>query len=229
MRTIHHSIIACSLFISIAAHSEGTPVALPRVAERLPQTISMSECSGVRIVEWRGTPQWSFTNKSDDGIRVIEKACKLAYSRYPSFLIKKNLSFTEEPFLIDVALMPANTLVDGKFPRNLNDTSGRFKTVQPNCCSWGIYDAPTSFLFLRNDPIYIHDEVTSTNKYFVRTFLHEFAHVMNHKWHVKERNFPNNDVRDEELAEEWVSYLGIQFRTESSSEDYFFKANSNAR
>lgn len=219
MKAILCSLIIAATLISSSVTASNTPVALPRSNERLAQPISTS--CGLKIVEWRGTSSLPYTVKTEEGVKVIEQACKLAVAKYPDFLKSKKLSFSQESFSVEMALMPANSLLEGKLPRNLNDTAGRFQVVQPNCCSWGIYDAPTSFLFLRNDPVET-DSVT-TNKYFVRTLLHELAHVMNDKWHVRERNFPGNLDRDEEIAEEWVSYLGIKYRTESSYEDLSFK------
>jgi hypothetical protein len=187
----------------------------------------LTDCPALRIVEWRATSTLAYTAKNAAGVAVIENACKTALARYPAFLRSKGFTFTRDAFSVDVALMPANTLLGGTDTRNLNDTTGRFLIVQPNCCSWGIYDAPLSFLFLRNDPIYDRGGAISTNKYFVRTLLHEMAHVLNDKWHVRGQNFPGNIDRDEEVAEEWVSYLGIRYKTESSSEDFGFKAPAN--
>lgn len=217
---------ASSLSATGPAAPGATPpsaVALPVATEKLPEQITLSECPRLRIVEWRATSTLPYTAKSDAGVAVIEKACKLALARYPAFLKSKGLSFTRAALSVDVALMPANTILEGKDPRNLNDTKGRFQVVQPTCCSWGIFDAPLSFLFLRNDPVYDRGGVISTNKFFVRTLLHEMAHVLNDKWQVKTRHFPGNDQRDEEIAEEWVSFLGIRYKTESSSEDYGVK------
>lgn len=210
-----------------AGASKTTPVALPTAAERLAQPISFADCRGLRVIEWRASKEFPFTAHSSDGEKVIGKACKTAFTKYPDFLRSKGLTFREEAFTIDMSLIPANTIADGKEPRNMNDVDGRFQIVQPNCCSWGIYDYSLSYLFLRNDPISIVGGKNEVNKYFVRTFLHEMAHVFNDKWHVKEAYFPNAPDKDEALAEEWVSYLGIKFKTESSSEDWSFKKHGS--
>jgi len=202
------------------------PIALPLASEKLGKPIQLSGCPGLRVVEWRASQEWSYTSQSDDGVKVMEKACQTTLVRYPEFLRSKKLEFKQESFSVDMALIPANTIGDGKGSRNMNDVNGRFQIVQPNCCSWGIYDSQLSFLFLRNDPISIRGGMSVTNKYFVRTFVHELGHVLNHKWHVKERYFPNNPSEDEKLVEEWVSYLGITFATESSSEDWMMKKRS---
>lgn len=200
-------------------------VALPLEMERLAQPIVVTDCPGLRIVEWRPSSWFPGVNtaRSDDGVRVIVKSCKAAFARYPEFLRSRKLAFTEQSFSVDMALMPANTVADGKDARNLNDLNGRFQVVSPNVTSWGVYDSPLSVLFLRNDPIYKVDGKVVPNKYFVRTFVHELAHVLNDKWGVKARYFPHTPADDEALAEAWVSYLGITFKTESSSEDYSTK------
>jgi len=201
------------------------PVALPLPSERLAQPILLSDCPGLRIVEWRPSKDFSYTAPSDEGQKVIAKACKTAFARYPEFLRSKNMQFRKEAFSVSVSMIPANNIGDGKDPRNMNDVDGRMRVTQPNCCSWGIFDAPLSFLFLRNDPINFSAGKNVPNKYFVRTFLHELAHIFNSKWHVKEVYFPYTMSADEELAEDWIEYLGIKYKTESSSEDWTWKKN----
>lgn len=62
----------------------------------------------------------------------------------------------------------------------------------------------------------------SANKYWRRTFLHEIAHILNRFWRVDELNQIGR-ARDEELAEEWIAFLGIQYGTETSAEDLKLK------
>jgi len=140
----------------------------------------------------------------------------VAPGSYGAFLESRNLTFVRQP--IAGRVMLANTLLDGGEPRSMNDTAGRFQVVQPDCCSWGIYNSPTKAVFLRNDAVLRGARGLVPNRYFARTTLHEMAHVLDDQWLVRSKNYLSR-VRDEELAEEWVAYLGITFSTESSSEN----------
>jgi hypothetical protein len=211
--------IAFALIGSGARAEELEDLSEATAAERLAAPTTMARCPGVQIIEWRSSRfMRELTEASADGIKVLEDACATALSRYASFLESRNLKFVRQPIAARVMLMPANTVLDGKEPRNLNDVLGRFHVVQPNCCSWGIYNAVTRAVFLRNDPVLRGPRGVVPNRYFTRTTLHEMAHVLNDQWLVRVRNYLS-PARDEELAEEWVGLLGITFPTESSSEN----------
>ncbi len=122
--------------------------------------------------------------------------------------------------LPEMSLLPSNVLIDGKDFRNLNDLPHRFGTVAQHCCFWGLYVDGLNHLFVRNDPL-LRDWTTgklSENPRFVRTFEHELAHVLSARlglWDV----LGYDAQRDEDLAEDFVTYLGFPFKTESCSED----------
>jgi hypothetical protein len=55
----------------------------------------------------------------------------------------------------------------------------------------------------------------------VRTLNHELSHVLNARLGVWE-DAPYNRDRDEELAEQFVDFMGLDFPTESCADDLAF-------
>jgi hypothetical protein len=194
--------------------------ALPRMAERLAHPITLVHCG--TIVEWKPTLAFrEETLPSGQALAVIDEACRVATERYPGFLRSKGIAAKRATpdMLPSISLLPANVLLDGRDPRSLNDIDARFGGVVASCCYWGLYVDNLRHLFLRNDPL-VRDHRTGQlrkNDRFVRTLQHEIAHVMSARLgaFIDRR-------RDEELAEEFVAYLGITFVTESSSDDLAF-------
>lgn len=194
--------------------------ALPRANERLAHPITLVHCG--TIVEWKPTLAFrEETLPSGRALAVIDEACRVATTRYPAFLRAKGIATTRvsPDILPTISLLPANVLLDGREPRSLNDVDQRFGGVVAACCYWGLYVDNLRHLFLRNDPL-VRDHRTGqlrANDRFVRTLQHEIAHVMSARLgaFIDRR-------RDEELAEEFVAYLGITFATESSSDDLAF-------
>jgi hypothetical protein len=174
------------------------------------------------IVEWRSTEELlPETSVTDQAIAVLEDTCRAAYSRYDEFLLKKNLprARLQPDSLPAISLLPGNTLLDGKAPRALNDLPTRFQAVAPGCCYWGLFVDSLSHLFLRNDPLVRDgDGVLSPNPRFVRTLTHELSHVLCSRLGVWEVIGYSRQM-DETLAEEFVSFMGIDFPAESSAED----------
>jgi hypothetical protein len=196
--------------------------ALPRPRELLPHPIPTRHC-GV-IVEWKATDLFrEETTPSAQAIGELDDACHTAIDRYPEFLRHSHVPYarTTPPSMPPMSLLPGNVLVDGKDARNLNDLPGRFAAVTERCCYWGLYVDSINHLFVRNDPLIrdSHSGELHANPRFLRTFYHELAHVLNARLGVLQWI---DRQRDEELAEEFVAYLGITFSTESSSEDLAF-------
>jgi hypothetical protein len=195
--------------------------ALPRPAERLANPIWLPHC-GMRIVEWRSTAALrAETTASDQALEVIDDACRDAFARYGDFLRERRLPRLrgEAEVLPAVSLLPGNTLLDGKSPRALNDLPSRFEAVAPGCCYWGLYVDSLNHLFLRNDPL-IRDESGDLvpNPRFVRTLTHEISHILSSRlgvWDV----VGYDRQRDEDLAEDFVAFMGMRFPAESSAED----------
>ncbi len=222
-------LLACTtlaLVAFVATPSAGrSPVsrfdALPRVDERLAQPIWLPHC-GMRIVEWRSTAALrTETAPSDQALATIDETCRDAFERYGEFLRAKKLPrlHAQPDVLPAISMLPGNTLLDGKSGRALNDIPSRFEAVAPGCCYWGLYVDSLNHLFLRNDPLIKDpDGAMVANPRFVRTLTHEISHVLSARlgvWDI----VGYDRQRDEDLAEEFVSYMGMRFPAESSAED----------
>ncbi len=195
--------------------------ALPRAGERLARPIRLPHC-GMPIVEWRSTSELlTETAPSERALAVVDATCKNAFDRYAAFLRSKNLPQlrTEPDALPAISLLPGNVMLDGKSPRALNDLPSRFEAVAPACCYWGLYVESLNHLFVRNDPL-TRDASGSMepNPRFVRTLTHEIAHILSSRlgvWSV----LGYDRKWDEDLAEEFVAFMGISFPVESSTQD----------
>ncbi len=225
-------LLACAtlaLVAFVATPSAGRPGvtrfdALPRPDERLAQPIWLPHC-GMRIVEWRTTSALrAETAPTDQALAVIDDTCRDAFERYGDFLRAKKLPrlHVQPDVLPAISLLPGNTLLDGKSTRALNDLPTRFEAVAPGCCYWGLYVDSLNHLFVRNDPLIRDaDGVLVANPRFVRTMTHEISHVLSSRlgvWDV----VGYDRQRDEDLAEEFVSFMGMHFPAESSAEDLSF-------
>jgi hypothetical protein len=222
-------LLACATLATVAffaAPSDGrAPVsrfdALPRPSERLAQPIWLPHCQ-MRVVEWRSTAAFrGETTSSDQALEVIDETCRDAFARYSAFLQYKRLPRLRgvPDTLPALSLLPGNTLLDGKSSRALNDIPTRFEAVAPGCCYWGLYVDSLNHLFLRNDPL-MKDEGGELvpNPRFVRTLTHEISHVLSSRlgvWDV----VGYDRQRDEDLAEDFVAFMGMRFPAESSAED----------
>ncbi len=226
-----------ALIALIATPSSGRPPpiarfdALPRASERLAQPIWLPHC-GMRIVEWRSTSALGTeTRPSDQALAVLDDTCREAFERYDDFLRAKGLPrlHAKPDVLPAISLLPGNTLLDGKSPRALNDLPTRFEAVAPGCCYWGLYVDSLNHLFLRNDPL-IEEESGKLvgNPRFIRTLTHEIGHVLSARlgvWDV----VGYDRQRDEDLAEEFVAFMGMHFPAESSAEDLAFHRGRTVR
>ncbi|MDP9001830.1 MAG: hypothetical protein M3O46_17155 [Myxococcota bacterium] len=219
----------------IATSSAGRPPvtrldALPRMNERLAEPIWVPHC-GMKIVEWRSTSALrSETTPSDEALAVIDDACRQAFRRYGDFLQMKKLPrlHVQPDGLPAISLLPGNTMLDGKSLRALNDLPARFEAVAPGCCYWGLYVDSLNHLFLRNDPLIRSDVGTLVaNPRFVRTLTHEIGHVLSARLGVWD-SVGYDRQRDEELAEEFVAFVGMHFPAESSAEDLAFHRGRTA-
>ncbi len=221
------STLALVAFVATPSSGRAPPTRLdaePRPAERLAAPIWLPHCA-MRIVEWRATGELrAETSPSDQGLAVIDDTCRRAFDAYPAFLKKMKLRHLRErpDSLPSVSLLPANVLLDGKSTRALNDLPSRFEAVAPGCCYWGLYVDSLNHLFLRNDPL-IKDTSgqLQANPRFVRTLTHEIGHVLSARLGVWDVLGYDRD-RDENLAEDFVSFMGFRFPAESSAEDLAF-------
>jgi hypothetical protein len=214
---------AAALFPSMhsAASSASPRDALPRPGERLPAPVRLPHCA-MPIVEWRPTAALpDETTMSERALAVVDESCRRAFDRYADFLRARGLPHaaprTDE--LPSLSLLPANVALDGREPRALNDVNARFEAVAPGCCYWGLYVESIHHLFLRNDPL-TRDAagVLGPNPRFIRTITHEIGHVLSDAYGVW-ASVPYDRQHDEDLAEDFVAFLGMTFPVESSAED----------
>ena len=151
----------------------------------------------------------------------MDNTCAEAFARYSDFLRARRLPRLrgQAELLPAISLLPGNTLLDGKSTRALNDLPTRFESVAPGCCYWGLYVDSLNHLFLRNDPLVKDDSGELVpNPRFVRTLTHEISHILSSRlgvWDV----LGYNRERDEDLAEDFVGFMGMRFPAESSAED----------
>jgi len=195
--------------------------ALPRPDERLAQPIWLPHCQ-MRIVEWRPTAALNAeTSPTDQALATIDDTCREAFERYGDFLRARKLPrlHVQPELMPAISLLPGNTLLDGKSTRALNDMPSRFEAVAPGCCYWGLYVDSLNHLFLRNDPLIKDaDGALVANPRFVRTLTHELSHVLSARLGVWEA-VGYDRQHDEDLAEDFVAYMGMRFPAESSAED----------
>jgi hypothetical protein len=174
------------------------------------------------IVEWRSTsPLPDETSQSKMAVDVIDSTCTKAFARYADFLKERKLPrLRDRPVTMPaISLLPGNVLLDGKSPRALNDLPTRFEAVAPGCCYWGLYVDAINHLFLRNDPL-IRDASGELvpNPRFIRTLTHELSHVLSARLGVWDA-VGYDRQRDENLAEDFVAFMGIGYPPESSADD----------
>jgi hypothetical protein len=208
--------------------SGGPPVtrfdALPQPAEKLAQAIFLPHC-GMKVVEWRTTSALrAETTPTEQALALLDDTCRDTFDHYAAFLRSKKLPRLRDQAttLPAISLLPGNVLLDGKSLRALNDLPSRFEAVAPGCCYWGLYVDSLNHLFLRNDPLIKDgDGKLEPNPRFVRTLTHEISHVLSSRlgvWDV----VGYDRQRDEDLAEDFVAYMGMHFPAESSAEDLAF-------
>jgi hypothetical protein len=176
----------------------------------------------MRVVEWRPTQALAGeTAASEQALAVIDETCRQAFARYRDFLREKKLPRLRDQAttMPTMSLLPGNVLLDGKSPRALNDLPSRFEAVAPGCCYWGLYVDALNHLFVRNDPLIRGaGGALEPNPRFVRTLTHEISHVLSSRLGVWDIVGYDRE-RDEDLAEEFVAFMGIRYPPESSADD----------
>lgn len=226
-RLLGLAILSWVAFVAIPSAGRSTVSridALPRPSERLAHPVRLPSC-GMDIVEWRPTAAFhSETSPSDEAAAVIDRTCRAVFARYIDFLRIEHLPhLRERPNVLPaISLLPGNVLVDGKSTRALNDLPNRFDAVAPGCCYWGLYVDSLNHLFVRNDPLIRNERGKLVeNPRFVRTLTHELSHVLSSRLGVWDLVGYDRE-RDEDLAEEFVTFMGMRFPAESSAEDLAF-------
>jgi hypothetical protein len=223
------AVAALALVAFVATPSSGGPPvsrydALPQTAEKLTQSIWLPHC-GMKVVEWRTTAALKAeTTATEQAIAILDDTCRDTFEKYADFLRSKKLPRLRDQAMTlpTISLLPGNVLLDGKSLRALNDLPSRFEAVAPGCCYWGLYVDALNHLFLRNDPLIKDaDGKLEPNPRFVRTLTHDISHVLSSRlgvWDV----VGYDRQRDEDLAEDFVAFMGMHFPAESSAEDLAF-------
>jgi hypothetical protein len=223
------AVASLALVAFVATPSSGGPPvsrydALPQAGEKLAQAIWLPHC-GMKIVEWRTTAALKpETTPTEQALSLLDDTCRDTFEQYTNFLRSKKLPrLRDQPTTLPaISLLPGNVLLDGKSLRALNDLPSRFEAVAPGCCYWGLYVDSLNHLFLRNDPLIKNaDGTLAPNPRFVRTLTHEISHVLSSRlgvWDV----VGYDRQRDEDLAEDFVAFMGMHFPAESSAEDLAF-------
>jgi hypothetical protein len=223
------AIVPLALTAFVATPSSGGPPvsrfdALPQPNEQLGQPVWLPHCA-MKVVEWRSTSALrAETAPTEQAYALLDDTCRDAFGQFPGFLRSKRLPHLRDraTSLPAISLLPGNVLLDGKSLRALNDLPSRFEAVAPGCCYWGLYVDSLNHLFLRNDPLIKDPDGTlAPNPRFVRTLTHEISHVLSARLGVWDA-VGYDRQRDEDLAEDFVSYMGMHFPAESSAEDLDF-------
>lgn len=190
--------------------------------ETLPEPITLEDCPGVQIVEWRPTNHFeSTTGPSIKAISVLNKTCKKAVKGFYEFLSVKHLSKQNyfAQFTQKICLMPARIDRGGNEIRNLNDSSFRFQKRKINYTSDGIKYIVSGWTQYDNETIFIMNDVLkddgSINDKFITVFSHELFHAMAFRYNiVTDLSGKKNDEQsqidiNENMAISFTEYLGL--------------------
>lgn len=184
---------------------------LPTKDEQLESPINIEDCPIV-ITEWRSSD--ALTGKSKEGLDVLSSLCKSAMKLYPLFIKeeKPNLvnKINKKSFKTNLSLIPWDYYgsAEGKEPRNLNDTTERFKhrtRLYLDCKEtyiYGYYARNSNYVFMRND--IAHSMAAQ------RTFVHELFHVINYNYGVYDKLSDSQNERlemEEVLADKFEGYV----------------------
>ncbi len=194
--------------IGITKHSNKDYAPEPKYSELLDIPITLSNCLGVKIVEWKTSKHdVKGTGFSETNIAHINELCLLAITKYPEFI---KLKFNEDisaSVSVTVSVLPADITKDGMDFRNLNDIKFGFSKVWKDCCYWGFYMHKINHFFIRNDVTIGSSHMLNSN--FKRTFLHEFCHAQNALSGIKSKFLNNSDEEDEKFVREYLVFIGV--------------------
>lgn len=200
----------CLFLFSLPAHADRKIRQMePVQAELLSPSLELTDCPGVRVVEWR--PASGFektTGPNNKSLGIINKTCAQARQAFIPFLKRKGIRFNHSlhDFEQKVSLIPAIPRYGGSEYRNLNDISFRFSSRVRELDEnghpypiWGYTNSGSKYIFVRGDVLLDNEMV---NARFVTVFAHEMFHAMAFYF-----NIPN--AENENLAMEFTSYLNL--------------------
>lgn len=186
----------------ISAHMSPLP------NELLSESILLSNCKGIKIIEWRKGSQ------SSKAIEIIDKTCKLSVDKFLSYANQKDYTYNipNIKFTQSICLMPFKISDDGSDYRNLNDYIFRFKERKLPLKN-GIPVAVLAWTSHQNKEIYIRNDVLlengSVNDRFVTVFAHEMAHAMSFFYGIYQSHDGNREEQEEDLAIGFTEFVGL--------------------
>lgn len=190
----------------------------PFHSELLNPAIELSDCPGIRIVEWKPTPgSEGKTSPSPDGVAVINRICKRAVAGFAPFLKKRGLAAAPDrcwKMNVSVSLLPGDLRNQGADYRNLNDSTFRFadrsKTYDATgevIAIWGYHQRRDGHIFVANDPL---GEDGKKNDRFVTVLAHEIFHLCSYTSGLFDKLDGDKSAADEKLARDFTrDFLGI--------------------
>ena len=187
-------LIALSIGVPAVADSKVVGHMTPLPAERLDNPITLPDCPGLVIQEWRGS-----TPTPIERIR-LNALCKLAMENFEPFLQKHNLNKRHNrSFAWGGSIIP-----DGKCYRCMNDTKYRFAQRSLKQELYGYTGKWERWLFT----------VNNTNSNYYRTiFTHELWHALSMHYGVYDNHHPTSNHQrtmiDEEYAKAFTEFLGF--------------------
>lgn len=173
-------------------------------SEELKSPINLTDCMGVKIIEWRPLP-----SSSSKAIEVINKTCAMAVAKFHEFLIKENRDISsKEKFIWNVIIIP----FDNGY-RNMNDNDFRFFIREKIYRNDGTILLIPGYTQHQLKDIFIVNEIINSdgtvNNRFVTIFAHEMFHALS--WHngVYQSHLGDKSQKDELLAVKFTQYLNL--------------------
>lgn len=165
----------------------------PLPSEALDQPITLQDCSGLTIEEWRG----SVTD--DKALKKLNAICKRAIAEFESFIKSKGLKKRNNSnFKYHVALLP-----DTKNYRGMNDMKFRFADRFVKKELWAYTSRDNRYIFM----------VSSVDiPEMPSIFSHELFHALSMHYGIFDAHANTDSERvakDEKLALEFEKYLGV--------------------
>ena len=166
---------------------------IPLDQELLDQSLTIPNCSGLIIREWRG----EFDNTDLDKLGEI---CKLTQDSFHSFLAQNRLEPQHDrPFNWSISIIP-----DGQCYRCMNDVKYRFRYRFVPQEVWGYTGRNERYTFTVNN---IQMTLYKT------IFTHELFHAMSMHYGIFDSHDDDNKeklIKDEALARAFTKYLGFE-------------------
>lgn len=174
----------------------------PWQSEKLANPIELSNCPGIKIVEWRPAP----SVKSTD---LLNKTCLKIFSKYSGFLKSQKIFYDGnfDNFHLDISLIP----VSDEF-RNLNDHIFRFRDRVKTYDNEGKVDKIWGYTDFRNKISFVRSDITTekgqVNHKVLIVFAHEMYHALSNQLGINGKYHYNPKI-DEEMAKKFTVYLGL--------------------